>query len=518
MVYKSKKRKGCISHQNRCHIHGVWLNGVVCQLCDNKVDNKKMYQAIKCDGKHQNNNPVNNTIKRNNKSFKFSRSNKSICVTSKVNTKNGMSVDSNLNKIESSIDGIDNQSNIIDTDDKHTSNVGIYAINNDQNADVDIELVDTDDDGNESISSIDGNDNGSDNISNNDEHTSTGGIHSLDYDQDVDKHTSNVGIYAINNDQNADVDVELVDTDDDGNESISSIDGNNNQSDNISNNDEHTSTGGIHSLDYDQNIDVDTEIVDTDNDISETTSPIVEFCINCHQQKQQISTNTGYLYIDEFDLFPFVFSSLPRQVHQHKFCLLSRAINDVNEYKLCLECCNYLGVSINNNAPVHDWKKWKWIWPSFFWSLLSDQSLIAMHGGPKLWSYIPYKWRPWWVVQICQMDERYVHCSVESPSSYVSEMTDSHAKLTVPAEELKLGDMMKALNSHLLPIVRCPWGCTDYAHKCGSFSLDIVISHYIGGTIKTHESYQTKRKKIMSARSDFFTLQENLLLNPKWPI
>ena len=72
-----------------------------------------------------------------------------------------------------------------------------------------------------------------------------------------------------------------------------------------------------------------------------------------------------------------------------KFCYFTqRDVQDEDEIVLCSECASFL---------VHGGKQdMKNAWPAFMWYVLRND-VIACHCGIGVWSYIPMKWRHWWI-------------------------------------------------------------------------------------------------------------------------
>jgi hypothetical protein len=78
------------------------------------------------------------------------------------------------------------------------------------------------------------------------------------------------------------------------------------------------------------------------------------------------------------------------------------------------------------------------------------------------------------------------------------EVTVGRHELRKDAEDWKLADMKECLDDLLFPAVLCPWGCTDYFHRCGTFQLDIALYKYFGidrDLMTLHALTQYKKKE-----------------------
>lgn len=65
--------------------------------------------------------------------------------------------------------------------------------------------------------------------------------------------------------------------------------------------------------------------------------------------------------------------------------------------------------------------------------------------------------------------------------------------------ETGLADLRDSCNKYLLPTVLCPYGCTEYLHKCESVPMDLVFPKYLS-KVRLKICAESK-KKIMSCTS-----------------
>ena len=105
---------------------------------------------------------------------------------------------------------------------------------------------------------------------------------------------------------------------------------------------------------------------------------------------------------------------------------------------------------------------YKIVWPSFMWSFLSDRTLQENYGN-RLLSILPSKWRYWWAHNFCDI-------TLKKPDDVVRDVTEVVMEFLTLIDSRKLSDLSHALDKNLLPVVSCPWGCTEYIHLAEYFS------------------------------------------------
>jgi len=54
------------------------------------------------------------------------------------------------------------------------------------------------------------------------------------------------------------------------------------------------------------------------------------------------------------------------------------------------------------------------------------------------------------------------------------------AELESAVEELCLVRLKEVVDKHLYPLVKCPFGCSEYFHNTGKVPYDVIIAHMIG--------------------------------------
>ena len=144
---------------------------------------------------------------------------------------------------------------------------------------------------------------------------------------------------------------------------------------------------------------------------------------------------------------------------------------------LCDECAHYL---VSNHAPIaKDARNYKYTWPSFFWSLLSNENVHHAYGS-QAWNLIPFEMRHWWIDAVKELPgNTFEDISIRHPEPIVIDKTTDLSTFLQKMESFDLANLRDGINEHLFPIVLCPWGCTSYCHHSGHIEMDILIQRYI---------------------------------------
>ena len=84
-----------------------------------------------------------------------------------------------------------------------------------------------------------------------------------------------------------------------------------------------------------------------------------------------------------------------------------------------------------------------------------------------------------------------------------------------------LSRIASSCNTHLLPKILCPWGCSEFNHKAGYLDFDIVWQRYLQKCIIVTINPSFNIIFVQSARDDYIRFNneyECWLLNPKWKV
>jgi hypothetical protein len=147
--------------------------------------------------------------------------------------------------------------------------------------------------------------------------------------------------------------------------------------------------------------------------------------------------------------------------------------------KLCVQCTIYLTTTPQNKTSKMNG------WPALFWKILSSSNLYRMYGQ-NLWQIIPDEWRQWWIKSVTiLLPYGMYHMNELTNMTYkIVDVTLRKDNLQQSIQSGKLGDIMESCNKNLLPLVKCPWGCTEYFHSTGELSMQVLMTRFI----TAHES------------------------------
>ena len=188
-------------------------------------------------------------------------------------------------------------------------------------------------------------------------------------------------------------------------------------------------------------------------------------------------------------------------------------MNKKMSYAFCTLCATYLqrGV-ITGKIHPSDLTYW---WPVYYWQLLSTQ------GGEFLkeaWALVPRNWRGWWL-PIIQLLYPGQGITLEYPQARVRDVTMELREQKKATEELKIDALLKKWKQ-MVPIVLCPWGCTEYIDDTGEMYFDAMVQRcYPYLELPMTGPGETQLKKCVSARHDFlWNSGYPLFGNPDWKV
>ena len=185
--------------------------------------------------------------------------------------------------------------------------------------------------------------------------------------------------------------------------------------------------------------------------------------------------------------------------------------NQTVRMKLCEACHMYL----TSNDYKHD----RWLWPAMVWSWLSDSATIERHGN-LLWTAIPKEWRSWWLHSVRLTNTVFASVTHDFPKSVFADVTLQQRDLEEAIDNNEGGQLIRACNEHLHATVWCPWGESEFLHKCGKLPLDLIVGRFFGDTIRMKDgNARTVFEKVTGVLDDF--LEGNyvsILRNPKWQV
>ena len=232
--------------------------------------------------------------------------------------------------------------------------------------------------------------------------------------------------------------------------------------------------------------------------------PMICECRNCHREKNP-SLRTLPATID-IQHVPLSSLSLRR-----KWCTFRLAeLNGNATCAICNECKVYL--TSDNPGDPNDWRC---IWPAYVWSVMADASVVSAIGAEAVWRLVPAAWRPWWINPVKEAFASFdiAEVSMDSPSSVFVDVTEARDEYLDMRKSLKLANIIDVVNRRLKATVLCPWGCSEFAHECGTLPLDTVFQSFVPEVkLPTTTVGMASLKKIKSARRDYFSEDKEMLL------
>jgi predicted GIY-YIG superfamily endonuclease len=159
------------------------------------------------------------------------------------------------------------------------------------------------------------------------------------------------------------------------------------------------------------------------------------------------------------------------------------------------------------------------VWPAFVWAVLSDD-MIASHCGVEVWSYVPLKWRHWWIDDFRMLRGWGERICMEVPKPVFDEITDTRSALLRSLNALRLGDLMHHVNQYLFPTIMCPWGCSEFPHKVELLPMDVVFFRYLGPGVRMVTKDANRTIRLKGSRDDYVDCirEIHLLMNPAWKV
>jgi len=166
---------------------------------------------------------------------------------------------------------------------------------------------------------------------------------------------------------------------------------------------------------------------------------------------------------------------------------------------------------------------WSYIWPSFFWKLMSDNTKYLSD----IWKWIPQNWRLMWIDSL-------VDFQADLEEFSVSFFTDISLQLQQLKEDLAAMTLLRlknSLNRHPYCSVKCPWGCDEFPEVCHHLPYygfiimnllesfpDIQLPLSSDSIVYGDNKKFSFKNKLVGIRPDYLTTVNFLLDNPEWPI
>jgi len=226
---------------------------------------------------------------------------------------------------------------------------------------------------------------------------------------------------------------------------------------------------------------------DEDVDIPTKVKFYEDACDNCHRKSIEQRNSSGRIDCDRTVRLRVVWltsGAFLRRASTMKYKTARAAAMEVNpgyckqnsvRMQLCQQCRN--GLTIQPSTIVE-----KDIWPALIWTWLTDRSLLRRFGSD-LWKIIPAEWRPWWIRAALDCIPQFHNVTADNPLPIFLDVTDRKKEFEEGIADMRASEMQRVCNHHLLPLVRCPWGCSEYFHKCNTLSIDLVVRKIFGSAV-----------------------------------
>ena len=88
-------------------------------------------------------------------------------------------------------------------------------------------------------------------------------------------------------------------------------------------------------------------------------------------------------------------------------------------------------------------------------------------------------------------------------------------------DSLLLSKLASSCNNHLIADVLCPWGCSEFMHRCGYLDMDMIFQRYLPKCILKLMNEKDKYKYTESARDDYIRYGNDvdlILCNQDWKV
>lgn len=251
---------------------------------------------------------------------------------------------------------------------------------------------------------------------------------------------------------------------------------------------------------------------------NDTRNEVLWTCQNCYRKGPYIAFDDGMFGTQEgYELYKGLsFQSMqPNLVHYgRKFCLMKRADAMLQkEVRLCAHCCVVVAGEDGDNRRLSP----EFCWPAYMWSMFVNAK-IRKKNGIGLWRYVTMPWRSWWIDAVRHLPGLNL-VTLVSPKPYFVEVSENKMLLEKAINDLLWLPLVKAVDSYgALPIVKCPWGCSDFLNCTKHVPLDAIFGHFVGADVRggIWMCGKTQRQFLEGVRGDFPKSGHPILHNRQW--
>lgn len=220
-------------------------------------------------------------------------------------------------------------------------------------------------------------------------------------------------------------------------------------------------------------------------------------------------------------------SSLIRRSGKFKNHVNAYTANDrACDYILCWECMQHCVEKRDDD---------KYVWPAFYWRLLSGSHTSTFGGqyynysiyeGGALWRFIPQTMRPWWLEEvrlIGGMANPFGECTESYPPSIFEDRTTDLNRFNEDYTSGKLARVVEAMNNETVvnSNVLCPWLCSTSCLEAGKLPLDLMVQRMLPKIILPLFSSHDKYRNVHWCSNRYCREEDEyptIMLNDKWKV
>ncbi len=255
------------------------------------------------------------------------------------------------------------------------------------------------------------------------------------------------------------------------------------------------------------------------------------YCVNCKRWNTFYPhENNEYKLLYEVQTKQVIIkkTSLRRKFSRMKLSCFEHGMlhysSDSIKVNLCEHCTCYFTVIEHTDESLQ-----RSCWPSIFWRYLSSKDLYKRHGY-YIWRIIPLQWQKWWeksLEMFLSPRNMYENASLSDLDPCIIDVTERYNDLEKSLIDGELGSLMRSCDNNLLPLVKCPWGCTEYYHMTGKLSIETIFARFVADSeTEKFMSYTARLHAIAitaGCRNDYLCVDSSfklscLLENPIWKI
>ena len=260
--------------------------------------------------------------------------------------------------------------------------------------------------------------------------------------------------------------------------------------------------------DVDEDESEDEDEPEDEDEIEEDTTGNDIFCDNCHRHTNIIQDLPGIYDIE------FIRRSSAEIKRRRKFKNVVKNSVNIRHHNFCVECDTYLCRDIPQGTNTSTF-----LWPAFVWEVLKNANVRNMYNN-YAWRFLPLEWRGFWLNSLGEFNE-FSDVSLKSPPSFFADKTEAVRDWKELIGRNELRPLMDACNKYMMPVVLCPYGCSEHIFHSGIMTLDCVWQRFLSRCIIDLISDPTNMKYASTVRDDFIREKNDYdvwLYNPKWKV